>query len=649
MALKDLVLGKAKDPLDPKAFEHLSLVAFLAWVGLGADGLSSSCYGPEEIFVTLGPNAALAPILIAAVALTVAILSAGYSFTIEAFPGGGGGYLVTTQTLGRHAGLLCGTALIVDYALTVAISIASGVDALFSVLPRDWQEHKLAAVTGAVAALTILNLRGVKESIKVLMPIFLGFLATHAVAIVMILAAHGGETGTQIQGSIDHAGVIVQGQGWMGLVLILMGAYTVGAGTYTGIEAVSNSVPLLREPRVATAKRTMLYMAISLALTSGGLLLGYMLYKVQHADGRTLNAVLLTSVAGTGGFGKWFVPLTLLTEGALLFVAAQAGFVAGPRMMAAMAVDSWIPRRFRHLNDRLVVSNGILLVGGGAIAAVWLTDGKVKALVVIYAFSVFVTFVLSQLGMCVHYLRHREARWIRRLAVNGAAFVLSAVVVGFMIYLRGNEGVRAAGGVIIGLMLLCLWIRRYYDRSGRLIAHLETVKAQVESDPTRKPTPPKDPGATTAVVLVRGFNGAGIHTLLTIMRLFPDYFRNLVFVSVGDIDFDRFKGVRELDGLRDSVRGDLEKYVELTRRWGFHAEYRMSLGVDVADELLEICPAVAREFPRALFFSGQLVFHEPTFVTRLMHEQTAGEIQRRLQFQGLAMIILPIRVGAESK
>ncbi len=644
MKLRELLFGAPKSPLDPKVFERLALAAFLAWVGLGADGLSSSCYGPEEIFATLGAHRALAPILILAVALTVGVLSAGYAHTIESFPGGGGGYIVATKTLGRYPGLLCGCALLVDYALTIAISLASGIDALFSILPPAAQDFKLFTTALAALALMALNLRGVKESILILMPIFLGFVITHTVAIVAALFSHGSGAGEAFSRSFQTAGSVSSSMGFWALCVILLKSYTVGAGTFTGIEAVSNSVPILREPRVATAKRSILYMAVSLAFTSGGLLLGYLLYGVERVPGKTLNAVFLEKLTEGAPWLSWFVPLTLLTEGALLFVAAQAGYVSGPRALASMAVDSWVPRWFRRLSDRLVISNGILLIGVGAIIAVLLTGGRVHTLVVVYAFSVFVTFVLSQTGMCVYHWRHREAGWIGRLLVNGAAAFLSVLVAVSLAGFRWHEGVWAAVLVILVLMLCCSAIRFYYNRVSRLLRRLDRLSHQVEEEPPRREPPPRDPSAPTAVVLVRGYNGLGIHTLLMIQRLFPDYFRNFIFLTVGDIDFDRFKGAREVQRLRESVEADLEKYAKLARKMGFYAEHRSGLGVDVVEEIVKLCPPLVREFPRAIFFAGQLIYEEPTLINRILHDHTGDVIQHSLQFEGLTVIMLPIRV-----
>src|SRR6478736_5425925 len=181
--VKTLLVGRPFDLADKRVYHHISLVAFLAWVGLGADGLSSSCYGPSEAFEHLRSHSYLAIFLALATMFTVVVISACYSHIIEAFPSGGGGYLVASKMLGPRIGALAGCALIVDYVLTVTVSIAAAGDALFGLLGLPGGELKVWAQTGAIAALIILNLRGVKESISVLMPIFIIFLATHAVMI----------------------------------------------------------------------------------------------------------------------------------------------------------------------------------------------------------------------------------------------------------------------------------------------------------------------------------------------------------------------------------------------------------------------------------------------------------------------------------
>src|SRR5882672_3637818 len=171
--IQRLIFGAPKDVKDPHAFHNLSLIALLAWIGLGADGLSSSAYGPEQAFRQLGSHTGLAAVLAVATSLTVIIISYAYSGIIEQFPSGGGGYLVATKLLGDSWGLVSGAALVVDYVLTIAVSIASGADALFSFLPGSLAGGKLVAELAVLAALVVMNLRGVKESISILAPVFI--------------------------------------------------------------------------------------------------------------------------------------------------------------------------------------------------------------------------------------------------------------------------------------------------------------------------------------------------------------------------------------------------------------------------------------------------------------------------------------------
>ena len=353
--IKRRLVGQVRSPLDRSVFHNLSLIAFFAWVGLGADGLSSSCYGPEEAFLALGSHHALSLFLALATALTVFVISSSYSQIIELFPSGGGGYLVASKLLSPTMGMVSGCALLIDYVLTIAISVASGADAVFSFLPPGMHAYKLEFAVFGVLFLTILNLRGVKESVTFLVPVFLVFLATHIAVIGYALFSHCCALPTVIVSSGVELARTKSDLGFWGLAFLLMRAYSLGAGTYTGIEAVSNGLPILREPKVKTGKKTMQYMAISLSLTVAGLMIAYLLYGVAAVPGKTLNAVLVESMtAGWGAPGRVFWLVTLLSEALLLFVAAQAGFLDGPRVLANMALDRWFPTKFAALSDRLV-------------------------------------------------------------------------------------------------------------------------------------------------------------------------------------------------------------------------------------------------------------------------------------------------------
>src|SRR5438477_157178 len=256
-----VIIGPARRITDPHLFHKISLAAFLAWVGLGADGLSSSAYGPEAAFHALG----------------------------------------------------------------------------------------------AIGAAILLNIHQVPLEV------------THL---------------------REQSSLAVQSTGWIPLLMILFRAFTLGGGTYTGIEAVSNGVPMLREPKVETAKITMRYMAFSLAFIAGGILVGYLLYQVHAVPGKTLNAVLWYAVAGQmfppgSQLGSILVAVLLLSAGALLFVAAQTGFLGGPRVLVYMALDRWVPSRFANLSERLVSSNGVLFMAAAAAAVLALTRGAVHVLVVL--------------------------------------------------------------------------------------------------------------------------------------------------------------------------------------------------------------------------------------------------------------------------
>ena len=266
---RDAILGPPRDPMSPQTRKHIALAAFLAWIGIGADGLSSSAYGPAEAYMALGTHSPLALYLAIATAFTVFVISLAYNQVIELFPNGGGGYKVATRLVGPYAGLVAGSALIVDYVLTIAISVASGVDALFSLLPAVHQIIKLEVAIAIVVVLIYLNLRGMRESIRILAPIFIGFVVTHFALIAYGIANHGSELAPELAGTFRATTDLAGQAGWFFVLAVFLKAYSLGGGTYTGIEAVSNNVNMLKEPRVRTGKWTMFLMALSLCHHGG--------------------------------------------------------------------------------------------------------------------------------------------------------------------------------------------------------------------------------------------------------------------------------------------------------------------------------------------------------------------------------------------
>jgi amino acid transporter len=656
------ILGRKRELHDPAVFHKVSLIAFLAWVGLGADGLSSSAYGPEEAFKALGAHIYLAPVLALATALTVLLIAYAYSRIIEQFPLGGGGYVVASRLLGRKAGLTSGSALVIDYMLTISISIAAGGDAIFSLLPHEWSgvrilgflPLKLLVESVAVLLLIMLNLRGIKESVTVLTPIFLTFLATHAILILGVIMGRIHEVPAVVSRVREgfEAGLRAPpvGLGLLGMIALFMRAYSMGGGTYTGIEAVSNGLTIMREPKVETGKRTMALMAGSLALTAGGLVAAYLLAHAAPEPGKTMNAVLATRFAG--GFtlagiavGGAFVLVTLVSEALLLVVAAQTGFIDGPRVMANMAADSYLPHRFRELSDRLTMQNGTMLMGCAALAALLYTGGNVGHLVVMYSINVFVTFSLSQLAMCRFWIRERarHARWRKHLWIHGVGFAVCAFILAMTVFEKFSQGGWVTLLLTGALIAFCALIRRHYLKVRRNLERLDEVLSDLPATGPAQVARP-DPSQPTAVLMVGSYAGLGIHSLLSIQRLFPGYFKNFMFVSVGVIDSASFTHVEAVDEVRERTQRDLSHYVDLARRLGLTADSRMAMGTEAVEAAEDLCRKVAREFPRSIFFAGKLIFEEEHWYQRILHNETAYQLQRKLQFAGLNAMVLPVRV-----
>ena len=640
-----VIIGGPRSLQDKRLFHTLSLIPFLAWVGLGADGLSSSCYGPEEAFRTLGDQTYLALGLALMTAGTVFLIGMAYGRIIEEFPYGGGGYLVATKLLGQRSGIVSGCALLVDYVLTIAVSVASAGDALFSFLPVSWHPFKLGFVVMLVVGLTVLNIRGVRESVTVLLPIFLIFLVTHLVAIGGGILAHTDQLPALSQQVSTGFETGVRTLGIGALLMLLMHAYSMGGGTYTGLEAVSNGLPILREPRVHNARRTMIYMAISLAVTAGGLILCYLLWNVSYVPGKTMNAVLFeTMTVGIPG-GAAFVIVTLLAEGALLIVGAQAGFIDGPRVLGNLAVDSWMPRRFAALSERLTTQNGIFLMGVLAVVVLMYTGGDIRHLVIMYSINVFLTFSLSMLGMLRHSWTGRSTGrpWRRRTVLFLVGFILCSTILVMTMSLKFSEGgwvTLSVTGALVGLaFLIRAHYRTVWSKISKLYSQLEQALPAGEVA-----VGPVDPTKPTAAVLVAAYGGLGLHTTLNILRAFPGQFNNLIFVSVGVIDSATFKGEGSIEQLKEQTEAALKKYVALGRRLGMPSSYKMAIGMDAVDEADKLCQEVAQEFPRVTYFAGKIVFKRERWYQPLLHNETALALQTRLFWSGKTMVILPARV-----
>jgi amino acid transporter len=638
------LIGPPKEIRSSSLFHEMSLVPVLAWIGLSADGLSSSAYGPEEAYKALGSHVYLVIFLSIATALTVFIISYAYTRIIEHFPHGGGGYIVSTHLLGNRAGLVSGSALLVDYILTITVSIASCSDAVFSYLPVNIHILKLPFACFLIIVLIILNLRGVKESIIVLAPIFLVFIITHLM-LMTVFFTHTDKFLDTLSVFPNNLRNDMNSIGIFGILALFLRAYSIGGGTYTGIEAVSNGLQIIREPRVENGKKTMAYLAISLAMMSVVLFLCYLIFDIRPIKGQTLNATLFSILYGNWRAGYLFSFIAILSEGLLLIVAAQTGFVDGPRVMANMAIDSWFPHRFASLSNRLTIHNGIMLMGSAALMLLLYTEGSTSMLIIMYSINVFITFSLSELGMSKFWIknRHKDRKWKKHIMIHLTGFILCMTILIITIFEKFTIGGWMSIMITSFVLSGCYLIHRHYMKINVAYKKLDKVLIHVPKADNYNPERP-DPNGRTAIQLVSDYNGFGIHTLLSMIRNFPNLYKNIIFISVAVVDSGAFKGAEEISALEKSTKSALQRYVELAQSFGLASDYRVTIATDVVESAANLCRDIIKEFPRSTVFTGHATFKYEKFYHRLLHNETAFAIQRNLQWEGITTVILPIRV-----
>lgn len=643
--IRNIFIGMPRDPFDAGTRKNIALVAFFAWIGLGADGLSSSAYGPEQAFLALGAHYHLALYLAILTAVTVMIIALAYNQVIELFPSGGGGYKVASQLISPRAGVVSGSALIVDYVLTIAISIASGVDALFSLLPVGAQHFKLHLEVVVLLILLVLNLRGMKESIKILMPIFLGFVITHVGLIVYGVFSHGTHLPMIIDNAVSDTHQFAQDTGWFFAVALFLRAYSLGGGTYTGIEAVSNNVNHLAQPRVRTGKWTMFYMAISLAFTAGGIILLYLLWDVKPVTGETLNAVAFKKILEDIPFNDSILMLVLFLEAGLLFVAANTGYLGGPAVLANMAIDGWVPKRFRNLSTRLVTQNGIMFFGLFAIFILLWTHGEVSMLVVLYSMNVFLTFSLSLLGLCIYWWKKREMRlnWLYRMCLSFMGLLVCCGILIVTLLEKFTAGGWLTVFITSGVVGFCFYIKKHYQTVDKQVKYLDKLLT-LPLKPTEHPLPELDVHKPTAVFFIGESIGQGMHTLLWVQRMFPGHYKNFIFLSAGVVDVDSFGSDTAMKKMRSEISRRLKYFIDFSRQHGFAATSYVEYGSDPVEILVSLSEKVSIEYNHCVFFAASLISKQDNWFHRRLHSDIPMILQRHLNLKGLQMVILPVKL-----
>lgn len=644
--LRTRLLGAPRDPFSTKIHSGVALVAVLAWIGLGADGLSSSAYGPEQAFLALGSHSNLALYVAIATSLTVFIISLAYNQVIELFPTGGGGYKVAMQLIGPYAALISGSGLIVDYILTISVSVSTGIDSILSFLPPAALHYALSAKIAATFFLIFLNLRGMKESIRFLAPIFIGFLITHVIIIVYGIVLHADKLVTVFPDASVAAQSVSHSMGWLFVISLLLRAYSLGGGTYTGLEAVSNNVHHLAKPRIRTGKWTMFYMAISLTFTAGGIILLYLLWDVKALPGHTLNAVVFGNILAGLPHHDTLLVVVLLFEAGLLFAGANTGFMGGPAVLANMALDKWLPKAFYNLSSRLVTQNGILLFGLTSLAILIIAKGSVATLVVLYSINVFITFSVSLFGLCIYWWkeRHTHRNWMARLLLSLVGFLVCGSILSVTVMEKFTEGGWLTLLVTGTVVAICLIVKRHYQNMEKLLHHLDVELKPKLKHKNPVPAHAMNPKRLTAVFFVGESIGEAMHSLLWVRRTFSNHFKNFIFVSAGVVDVGSYGSDEALQDLKKTTDARLEQLVQFATEHGIAAISYSAFGINSVSGLTHIANEIHERFNQAIFFCASVVLKRENWFARYLHGNTAELLHQRLSMHGMQVIVVPVKL-----
>ena len=519
---KRLLIGR---PLATSESEHQRLPKSIALPTFSSDAISSTAYATEEIlFVTAVGASSLAlglsklvPIAIV-VAVLLAIVSMSYRQTIFSYPSGGGSYIVSRENLGETPSLVAGASLLVDYILTVAVSISSGVAAILSISAFDGLEHlRVPMCVGLVALVTLANLRGIKESGRAFaVPTYVYIVAISAMVGIGLWRVFFGDY-DQVPFDPERAQDVAEIGGSLTLFLLLRG-FSSGAVALTGVEAISNGVPAFRKPESRNAASTLTWMAVIL----GSLFLGLSILASRlhpfptHTE--TVNSQMARVLFGEGVF-YWVIQLSTC---AILILAANTAYADFPRLSSIIAKDGYLPRQFGNRGDRLVFSNGIVFLAVAASVLIVVFGGIVTALIPLYAIGVFTSFTLSQSGMVRHHLRLRELGWRRSVVINGVGAAATFVVMMIVAITKFTKGAWVPIVVVPLVIVLFKAISRHYRSVGQGI-HIEPHEL------------PPMPAQHTFVVLVGRVHRGVAEALQYARSLRPDH---IVALHIADEGVD---------------------------------------------------------------------------------------------------------------
>jgi amino acid transporter len=442
---------------------------------LSLDALTSVAYGPEAIIVVLALAGAgalhlVVPITVAIVAL-LAILVFSYRQVIDAYPSGGGAYAVARANLGPSVGLVAAAALVVDYTLTVAVSVTAGVASLASAFP-GLRSATVPICLGILAVITLLNLRGLGAAARAfLLPtlvFIVGLLAIIAIGLVHPLALHAAQPGRSLLPgrSLEAIGV-----------LLVLRAFAAGCSALTGVEAIANGVALFKQPRQLRAKRTELLLGALLGVMLLGLAVLADRCYVGPRSGQTVLSQIIATAVGRG----WAYYAMALTVTVVLALSANTSFGGLPVLASLLARDNYLPHLFRLRADRQVFASGIWTLAVLAGALILAVDGNTLRLIPLFAIGVFTGFTLSQTGLVVHWRRTRPPRWRHRAIINGTGAIVTAAATVIFLFTKFTAGAWVDVLTIPLFVIFFAGIHRHYEQVGELLGLGSIVdKPQVE-------------------------------------------------------------------------------------------------------------------------------------------------------------------------
>jgi amino acid transporter len=516
MSLKRILVGP---PLATHEEEHQRLKKRIALPVFASDAISSTAYATDEILLVLLGQAAigaaawqyLTPLaVVVCVLLTIVVLS--YRQTIHAYPNGGGSYIVSKENLGTIPSLVAGASLLVDYILTVAVSIAAGVLAITSAVPA-WADYRVLICLGMIVLMMLANLRGLKESGALFAPPTYVYVASLVLLIVVglyrVFVQDLGPIDVEAlvgSGDLSHEALeLTEGTKALGLLMLLR-AFSSGAVALSGVEAVSNGVPAFRRPEPRNAAMTIAIMGGILGSCFLGIsILASHLKPYRGELDATGLALMARHIYGGEGVLFWIMQVSTF---AILILAANTAYADFPRLASIIGRDGFVPRQFANRGDRLVFSNGIIFLSLIAGVLIWAFDGNVSKLIPLYAFGVFTGFTLSQAGMVRHHRREREDGWQWKLAINAVGSVVTGIIAAVVVISKFTQGAWIPAVLIPLMVLLFRGIHGHYVRLG------EALRMTAGERPEKL--------ATTMVVLVGGLHRGTVSGIEFAKSLRPD-------------------------------------------------------------------------------------------------------------------------------